>query len=167
MFFFGYEIFMIISSTRLARVPSYSKISICFKRVISVVTSILLALFVHYSMPHLFFFFSFFSFSPICAGSHWGKDHLYIAICEWSAVLLILIYNGSMSWEFQNEFVAELIFARPSTPSPLTPSSPATSSPSPSAVYMYPGEHPFVPYYPPHQLQQMYVPLPMVAEYRD
>jgi len=154
VFFFGYEAFMIISSIRLAFVPSYSKVSVYIKRFIALVAGILLGLFVHFS-------------------AHWGKYHIEIALIEWSAVLLILLYNGSMVFEFQAEYVAELLFAAPSSPktssSILTsPDSetviPLSSFSSPS-VYSYPSNNGFVPYYLPNN--QMYFPVPMVAEYRE
>eukprot|EP00026_Physarum_polycephalum_P012144 Phypoly_transcript_12420.p1 GENE.Phypoly_transcript_12420~~Phypoly_transcript_12420.p1 ORF type:complete len:209 (+),score=34.09 Phypoly_transcript_12420:182-808(+) len=125
IFFFGYEIFMGISCARLASCPSVNRKSLRIKRTIAGVCAVLLGLFIYFS-------------------SHWSKYHIQIALCEWVAVLLILLYNGSMCYEFTEEFAAEMIM----DPSTL----PHTMADVP---------HPFY-----HPLgQNMYHPLPMVVGY--
>jgi len=127
IFFFGYEVFMVISCIRLSQCSNTNRRSLFFKRLIAGVCAVLLGLFIHFS-------------------AHWGTYHIQIAMCEWSAVLLILLYNGSMCWEFKDEFAAEMIM------------SPSSSS-LPSTVAGIPFYHPLG--------RDMYSPLPMVAEYYD
>jgi len=99
VFFFAFEAFMIQSTIRLSKLPNVPPKGVAIKKLISIVVAILLSLYVYFS-------------------SHVSKWHIQIAMCEWSGVLLILLFNLSCLVEFQNEYVAELTLQQPSSSSP-------------------------------------------------
>src|SRR3989338_8006055 len=52
-------------------------------------------------------------------GSNYGKNEPKIAICEWLAVLMIMLFNGSAIPEFTSTFIAETYYPLNNAPIPI------------------------------------------------
>lgn len=92
VFFIGYEINMIVLTWLL---PQYEKenrpmnLAYFFRQLCLVLTTVDLIVFIYFSTNR-------------------GKYQVYIAVCEWSATLLIFMFNWSFAGDFMNVTVDEV-----------------------------------------------------------
>jgi len=135
VFFIAQWIFQLLSTLRLR--GHSTKLSIYIKSFVTAASLVALVLFAYYS-------------------GNWGEYKIRIAICEWSGVLLIMVYHLSFASEFRDEYVCELINLsstahRTSSPS-SSPSSPAIRMNNiyvvPSAQQQHMRQYPPVYYHP-------------------